>query len=153
MTETMQKRPLSRTIRRNALRLFVIFCVVCSLCFLSVPFLELGTIRDSDDQSEALQAELKRLAGEEKEVEASRLAHRGMLGDDGVLPQFEKVGGKLDDQRERLQFVTGQISRLRSAVAAEKSAVEPVQKTTEKDPEVLTVLAQVQLLEEQVMEQ
>jgi len=113
-----------------------------------------------EEQQRSLQSSAERLAASEqaiiKEIDAYRLTHHGMLGEgpnnpNSVQAQFDKIRGKLDDQRERLQFVTGQIVRLRSLKAPVVS--ETIARPAEHDPEVMTIRAQMQLLDEQLAEQ
>jgi hypothetical protein len=118
--------------------------------------------------------EADRLAAREEEashaVEAFRLAHRGVLPDDpnSVTGQLEKLSGRLEDKQQRLQIVTAQIERVQAyqkkgaagsappppALApASADAGASVAAHAESDPEVLSLTAQMQLLNDQVDDQ
>ena len=113
-----------------------------------------------------------RLQSLSRDVDAFRASHRGILPDDptSIVAQFEKLSSHLDDSQQRLRLVTEQIQRLEDykrkvqagvqviappplpAPAASTPAAQP-QSKPEADPEILTLNAQLQLIEDQLNEQ
>lgn len=120
-------------------------------------------------QSEALAAREGKLT---KEIQTFRLSHRGVLPDDptSVIAQFEKLSTKLDDKQQRQHIVTDQIKRLEDYKAKRQTAggqslappppIAPAPQDSADgsgaagpDPEVATLSAQLQLVNQQIDEQ
>jgi hypothetical protein len=104
-------------------------------------------------------------------VEEYRLKHPGALPDDptSTLGKFEKLMVRLDEKQQRLQIVTQQITRLqeykKAGAGGSGDAPPPPLPSTEgsetvaapvkpeRDPEVMALTAQLQLISNQIDEQ
>ncbi|HUO10647.1 MAG TPA: hypothetical protein VM008_20265 [Phycisphaerae bacterium] len=132
---------------------------------------ELAAFRRSElsTQSEILAERERAIA---RQIETFRLAHRGILPDDpnSVLSQFEKLSARLDDKQQRQRIVSDQIKRLQDYIArrhagagqnlAPPPPIAPVAQdppevpaSTGADPEVATLTAQLQLINDQIDDQ
>jgi hypothetical protein len=108
-----------------------------------------------------------------REINEFRLKHRGALPDDpsSTLGQFQKLLDRLDEKQTRLNLVNQHIGRLqeykkinqanggRGATpppplpAADAPDVPAAPVRAESDPEVVTLMAQLQLINKQIEEQ
>ncbi len=107
-----------------------------------------------------------------KQIQTFRLSHRGILPDDptSVIAQFEKLTSTLDDKQQRQHIVADQIKRLedykskRQTAAGQTLAPPPpiapapqenadASASSGVDPEVASLTAQLQLVNQQVDDQ
>ncbi len=102
------------------------------------------------------------------ELENFRIAHRGALPDDpdSILKQYEKISTQLDDKQSRLRLLNEQITRLEEykkgtrplapapiPAAVNTPAPAPAPAPAGADPEVVSLTAQLQLMNDQIDEQ
>jgi hypothetical protein len=103
-----------------------------------------------------------------RDLDAFRQSHRGALPDDpdSILKQYDKLTTLLDDKQSRLRITNEQITRVeeykKGARPLAPAPLLPAANTTNApapaptpaaDPEVATLTAQVQLLNDQINEQ
>ncbi len=103
-----------------------------------------------------------------RELDTFRQAHRGALPDDpdSILKQYEKMSTQVDDKQSHLRLVTEQIARLEEyrqgkrplapvplPPAVNTPVPAPAPAPVAADPEVASLTAQLQLINDQIDEQ
>ena len=107
-----------------------------------------------------------------KQIQTFRLSHRGVLPDDptSVIAQFEKLSTRLDDKQQRQHIVADQIQRLEDYKSKRQTTAgqaltppPPIAPAPQEnadasapsgvDPEVASLTAQLQLVNQQVDDQ